>query len=152
MLSDMHVRLSPPPHEYQWIDCMCRRWGWEFEWTLREGAQVLEQHKYMECRFVRLDFAGTAPTTFTLSAWKTHYPYYEGDSHFTSSDAVLNAVYELSRYTLEGASLDTYTDSNTRERRPYEADGIIAASARLLVQRDVLWPRHSHAWVMNDPT
>ena len=28
-----------------------------------------------------------------------------------------------SRYTLEAASLDTYTDSNTRERRPYEADG-----------------------------
>eukprot|EP01050_Picozoa_sp_SAG11_P012697 SAG11_NODE_1429_length_4936_cov_5.029539_3_plen_589_part_00 len=127
-------------------------WGWEFDWTLRDGEQVLEQHKYMECRFVRLEFAGTAPTKFTVSAWKTHYPYYEGDSHFTSSSAVLNAVYELSRYTLEGASLDTYTDSNTRERRPYEADGIIAASARLLVQRDVLWPRHSHAWVLNDPT
>jgi hypothetical protein len=35
------------------------------------------------------------------------------------------------------ASLDSYSDSNTRERRPYEADGIIAATARLLVQRDV---------------
>jgi len=61
-------------------------------------------------------------------------------------------VWELSRYTLDAASMDTYTDSNTRERRPYEADGIIAATARLLVQRDYLWPRHSHAWVIQNPT
>ena len=46
------------------------------------------------------------------------------------------------------AALDTYTDSNTRERTPYEADGIIAASGRLLVQRDFLWGRHSHSYVL----
>ena len=34
----------------------------------------------------------------------------------------------------------------------YEADGIIAATGRLLVQRDILWGRHSHAWVIHDPT
>jgi hypothetical protein len=65
---------------------------------------------------------------------------------------MLNAVWELSRYTLEAASLDTYTDSNTRERRPYEADGGIAATARLLVQREYMWPRHSHAWTIQHPT
>jgi alpha-L-rhamnosidase len=134
-------------------DAVGSNWGWVQQWTLRDGAQTLTQHKYMECRFVTVAFSGTMDLSgFTLSAWKTHYPYYDSDSQFTSSNATLNAVYELSRYTLEAASLDTYTDSNTRERRPYEADGIIAASARMLVQRDVLWPRHSHAWVMNDPT
>lgn len=97
-------------------------------------------------------FSGTAPSNFTLSAWKTHYKWDESDSQFASSNATLNAVWELCRYTLNAASLDTYTDSNTRERRPYEADGIIAATARLMVQRDFLWPRHSHAWVINDPT
>ena len=81
----------------------------------------------MECRFVQLTFSGAAaPTTFTLSGWRTNYPYYPEDSSFTSSNATLNAVFELSRYTLEAASLDTYTDSNTRERHVYEADGIIA--------------------------
>ena len=30
--------------------------------------------------------------------------------------------------------LDTYTDSNARERRPYEADGLIAAGNRMLLQ------------------
>jgi len=133
-------------------DTIGATWGWEFDWTLRDGPQVLEQHKYMECRFVTLTFTGNAPSKFTLSAWKTHYRWYEEDSSFSSSNATLNAVWELSRYTVNAASLDTYTDSNTRERRPYEADGIIAASARLLVQRDYLWPRHSHAWVIQNPT
>ena len=117
-------------------------WGWEFVWTLREGVQRLEQHKYMECRFVSLTFS--TPVQFTLSAWAVHYPWAEEDSSFSSSNSTLDAVYNLCRYTLHGAALDTYTDSNTRERTPYEADGIIAASSRLLVQRDVLWPRHSH--------
>ena len=130
-------------------------WGWEFDWVLRDGEQQLEQHKFMECRFVSVTFSGGAagpPKEWTLSAWKVHYPWVESDSSFTSSNATLNAVWDLCRYTLDAASLDTYTDSNTRERRPYEADGIIAATGRLLVQRDVLWPRHSHAWVIHDPT
>ena len=126
-------------------------WGWEFTWTLRDGAQRLEQHKYMECRFVRLTFSGPAPT-FTLGAWRASYPWYDGDSSFTSNDETLNAVYDLCRYTLFSASLDTYTDSNTRERTPYEADGIIAMSGRLLVQREFLYPRHSHAYVLQNPT
>jgi len=132
-------------------DVVGTTWGWEFDWTLRNGDQVLEQHKYMECRFVSLTFSNL-PSNFTLSAWKVHYKWDETDSYFTSSNATLNAVWELSRYTLDAASLDTYTDSNTRERRPYEADGIIAATGRLLVQRDYLWPRHSHSWVIQNPT
>jgi len=127
-------------------------WGWEFDWTLRKGEQLLEQHKYMECRFVSLIFSGAAPVNFSLGAWKVHYPWYPEEAHFSSSNATLDAVWELACYTVEAASLSTYSDSNTRERRPYEADGIIAASARLLVQRDYLWARHSHAWVLQFPT
>jgi hypothetical protein len=128
-------------------------WGWEFDWVLRDGEQELEQHKYMECRWVSVIFNGTAaPSNFSVSAWQVQYPYDQSDSHFNSSSSMLNAVFELCRYTLEAASLDTYTDSNTRERRPYEADGIIAASGRSLLQRDFMWARHSHAWVINNPT
>lgn len=105
----------------------------------------------MECRFVRLDFSAPPPE-FTLSAWWASYPWVESDSSFSSDNATLDAVFDLCRYTLHAASLDTYTDSNTRERTPYEADGLIAASGRLLVQRDVLFARHSHAFVIEHPT
>ena len=125
-------------------------WGWQFTWTLRDGAQVLEQHKYMECRWVFIEFS--VDTQFTLSAWRVNYPWVESDSNFQSDNEILNAVYNLCRYTLYSASLDTYTDSNTRERTPYEADGLIAMSGRLVVQREYLYARHSHAYVIQNPT
>ena len=65
---------------------------------------------------------------------------------------MLNRVWELNRYTLEAAVLDTYTDSNTRERTPYEADGLIAATGRLMLQRDMMWARHSHSFIFTHPT
>lgn len=60
---------------------------------------------------------------FALSAWTVAYPWTETDSHFTSSNDMLNRVYELCRNTLRVTSLDTTTDSNTRERLPYEVRG-----------------------------
>jgi hypothetical protein len=68
-------------------------------------------------------------------------PWVEGDSHFESASpegrnesSVLAKVWELNRYTAQAAVLDTYTDSNTRERRPYEADGLVASTSRGWVQ------------------
>ena len=66
--------------------------------------------------------------------------------------SMLMAVWELNRYTVQAGILDTYTDSNTRERRPYEADGLVEATAHLWLQRDVMWARHSHAYVIQYPT
>jgi hypothetical protein len=54
--------------------------------------------------------------------------------------------YALCNYTMKATSLDTYTDSNTRERLPYELDGFIAATARLVTQREYAWPRHSFGY------
>ena len=46
-----------------------------------------------------------------------------------------------------------YTDSNARERRPYEADGLIASGSRMLLQKNsVMWARHSHSWILTYPT
>jgi len=53
---------------------------------------------------------------------------------------------------VQAGIIDTYTDSNTRERRPYEADGLVAATARGWVQRDFAWARHSHSYVFAFPT
>ena len=72
------------------LDLVGNTWGWEQQWTLRDGAQTLVQHKYvldavccvytcrrlidlsndcryMECRFVSLTFSGEmALDGFTL--------------------------------------------------------------------------------------
>lgn len=90
---------------------------------------------------------------FEIGAWVVQAPYVDEDSSFNSSNETLNRVWELCRYTLQAAVLDTYTDSNTRERRPYEADGLIAAGARLYLQKSaVMWARHSHTYVFTHAT
>ena len=43
------------------------------------------------------------------------YEWNAQDSHFESDNATLNAVWELNRYTVQAANLDTFTDSNTCE-------------------------------------
>merc|ERR1719174_805854 len=122
-------------------------------WTLRAGAQELWQHDYMIFRYLAIEFSdGHVPANFSVSAWGVKYEYVDGESQFASDNATLNAVHELARWTLDGGILDTYTDSNSRERRPYECDGLIAAANRQLLQSDAMWARHSHSWVLEVPT
>eukprot|EP00750_Incisomonas_marina_P028341 INCI666.2.p1 GENE.INCI666.2~~INCI666.2.p1 ORF type:complete len:697 (-),score=109.35 INCI666.2:60-2150(-) len=104
--------------------------------------------------------ASSAPITWlsrddaqpTLKAWQVQYPWSDTDSKFNSSISELNAVWALCQNTLKVTSLDTYTDSNTRERRPYEADGYITASSRLAMQREFAWVLHSNSFMLQTNT
>eukprot|EP00658_Telonema_sp_P-2_P008403 TRINITY_DN13167_c0_g1_i4.p1 TRINITY_DN13167_c0_g1~~TRINITY_DN13167_c0_g1_i4.p1 ORF type:complete len:516 (+),score=86.28 TRINITY_DN13167_c0_g1_i4:134-1681(+) len=91
-------------------------------------------------------------TLVSLSAWVVKYPYFEQDSAFDTSNPMLNKVWALCENTLRVTSLDTATDSNTRERLPYEADGIITGNSRLALQREYTWPRHSWTHNLWNPT
>jgi hypothetical protein len=84
---------------------------------------------------------GDAP--FSVSAWSVKYPWNETESAFASSNPMLNQVWDLCKNTLKVTSLDTTTDSNTRERLPYEADGYITGSSRTVFQKDQSWQLHS---------
>jgi hypothetical protein len=46
----------------------------------------------------------------------------------------------------------TATDSNTRERLPYEGDALITGHSRLSLQREFAWPRHSFRHNIENPT
>jgi hypothetical protein len=128
-------------------------WGYSFNWTLRAGPQVIEQHDYMIFRYLAIEvLSGVLPSNFSISAWRVNYEYEESDSSFASSDAMLNQVHELARWTLEAGVVDTLTDSNARERRPYECDGLIGGTNRALVQGDQMLNRHSYSWTLEVPT
>ena len=130
-----------------------RTWGYDTNWTLRDGDQRLVQHNYMLFRYLAVTLvAGELPASFAFSGWGVKYEYAPADSGFASSNATLNRVWELARWTLDGGVVDTYTDSNTRERRPYECDGLVAATARGLLQNDPMWGRHGASWVLEVPT
>lgn len=127
-------------------------WGYFFNWTMRAGEQTIEQHQYMEFRYVNIYFDSAPPVDFNLSAWQASYEWNDEDSSFTCSNATLQAVWDLNKYTMKYAVLDTFIDSDTRERRPYEADGLVVSTARNWLQRDPMWNRHSVSYVVQFPT
>jgi hypothetical protein len=119
---------------------------------------VFEQHEYYTFRYGELIIGPSDPSfiavlDFNLTAWVVRYPWLETDSSFESPNEMLNAVWALSANTIKVTSLDTTTDSNTRERLPYEADGLVTGASRSVLQRNALaWNHHSYRHNFENPT
>jgi len=80
------------------------------------------------------------------------YPFDETESYFTSSDAVLNQVWNLCKYSMKATSfLGVFVDGD-RERIPYEADAYINQLGFYGVVRDYSIGRYSHEYLINRPT
>ena len=94
----------------------------------------------------------TRPTINNLSSLVTRYPFDEMKSSFSSDSVVLNNIYSLCSNTIRDTSLDTFTDSQTRERTPYEADGYITSLSRFVLQSGWQWQKHSAINVFLNPT
>ena len=83
----------------------------------------IHQLRYMEFRYGEMVVMNesTFPfDNFTLTAWRVRYKWDDNDkAQFISSSNMLNKVWNLCVNTIRITSLDTTTDSNTRERLPY---------------------------------
>ncbi|MEP7052231.1 MAG: hypothetical protein ABJB12_17835, partial [Pseudomonadota bacterium] len=80
------------------------------------------------------------------------YPFDDTASSFSSSDDTLNRVYDISKYTVKATTFaDIYIDGD-RERTPYEADAYIQQLGHYAIDRDYALARHSHEYLMQNPT
>jgi hypothetical protein len=80
------------------------------------------------------------------------YPFDETESYFTSSDTVLNQVWNLCKYSMKATSfLGVFVDGD-RERIPYEADAYINQLGFYGAVRDYSIGRYSHEYLINRPT
>ncbi len=80
------------------------------------------------------------------------YPFDETESYFSSSDTVLNQVWDLCKYSIKATSLlGVYVDGD-RERIPYEADAYINQLGHYGVAREYSMGRYSHEYLINRPT
>ncbi|WP_216587727.1 family 78 glycoside hydrolase catalytic domain [Streptomyces brasiliscabiei] len=120
-------------------------------WTLRDGEQRFEHWGYRGFRWAELR------TTLDLSeavvsgrAWKLDWD--GSDASFRSSDADLDRVWELCRYSIEATRGDLYTDTPTRERGPYEGDALINQLSEYGVQRSYALARFSNDYLVRKGT
>lgn len=80
------------------------------------------------------------------------YPFDETESFFTSSDTVLNQVWDLCKYSMKATSFTGIYVDGDRERIPYEADALINQLGHYGVAREYSIARHSHEYLMHHAT
>lgn len=81
-----------------------------------------------------------------------YYPFDNTESYFTSSDTVLNQVWDLCKYSIKATSFTgTYVDGD-RERIPYEADALINQLGQYSVTREYSIARHSEEYLIHHAT
>ena len=95
------------------------------EWTFSGGARTMESWGLRVFRYVEIENSPVPITAKNLQAVAELSPFDEDAATFSSSDSTLNAVWTLSRNTMEANTVDLYVDSWTRERAAYEADAYI---------------------------
>lgn len=80
------------------------------------------------------------------------YPTDDEDSYFSSSDTILNQVWELCKYSIKATSFTGIYVDGDRERIPYEADALINQLCHYCVAREFSMARASHEYLIFHPT
>lgn len=81
-----------------------------------------------------------------------HYPFDESASDFACSDAKLNAIWDLCKYTMKATSFAGLMVDGDRERKPYEADLYINQLGWLYCTGDNTLPRHTQEYLLSHHT
>ncbi len=106
----------------------------------------------MPFRYVEIEEAPFAVTADNIRQIALHYPFDESSSSFSSSDPVLDRIYEFCKYSIKATSfMGIYVDGD-RERIPYEADAYINQLCHYCVDREYTMARYSHEYLMRNPT
>lgn len=120
------------------------------------GGQAIKMPAYigevLPFRYVEIEgYAGDLQQTDVVRAY-VHYPFDDFAAHFESSDPVLNAVWELCKYSIKATTFaGVYVDGD-RERIPYEGDIYINQLSHYGVDQEYSLARHSHEYVMHHAT
>ena len=81
-----------------------------------------------------------------------HYYFNDAASYFHSSDTILNAVWDMCKYSMKATSFaGVYVDGD-RERIPYEADALINQLGHYCVDSEYSIGRYTHEYLITHPT
>lgn len=87
-----------------------------------------------------------------LRQMTVHEPFNEEASYFKSTDATLNAVWNLCKYSIKATSAFGYYVDGDRERTPYEADAYIDQLGDYCTARSYYMARRTGQYLLAHPT
>lgn len=121
-------------------------------WTLADGRQTLTNWGYRSYRYAEVIGAPAGLGVENFQAAVLRQPFDESESHFESSDFVLNDIWDMLKYGIKATSLDVYVDTHSRERRNYEGDAYIHQLSQYAIERQYAFPRYSMEYLFYRPT
>jgi alpha-L-rhamnosidase len=121
-------------------------------WTLREGPQRIEHWGYRAFRWIELLADPDVNVAGAVQALALRLSWSDDDAAFRSSNADLDRVWEMCRYSIQALRFDIYQDTPTREREPYEGDALVNQLSEYSVQRSYALSRYSTSYLIRRPT
>lgn len=103
-------------------------------------------------RYVELELNDIDISKLRAKQIAVHYPFNERASWFNSSDDTLNAIWDLSKYSMKATSFAGIYVDGDRERIPYEADAYINQLSHYLVEDEYALARFSQEHFIAHPT
>jgi hypothetical protein len=88
----------------------------------------------------------------TIKQKAIHYNFNDEASYFSSSNKVMNAIWDLCKHTIKATSFTGYYVDGDRERIPYEADAYINQLSHYSVDNDYTIARRTNEYFINNPT
>lgn len=125
---------------------------YEETWTLKKGQQTIDTFGMKNFRYVEILNMPVGLSEEQVKGSAMYQDFDDNASYFTSSNEWLNRLYDFTKYTVKATNQDLYTDSQARERRAYEGDALINALSSYAFEADYSLARHSHEYLIDNPT
>jgi hypothetical protein len=135
------------PLEVHWVESSRNA----ITYRLRDGRQAFESFSAYAGRYLIVQHTGAAPVELHDLAVLSANCGTARDGSFRSSDAQLNAIYEICQNTVVAGSDDTYCNAPAYEQMNCAFDARAAAIADLLTCRNIDLSQHSLRLFADDP-
>jgi len=120
------------------------------------GPQAVKMPDYigevLPFRYVELEGYKETVKEAEIVRSSVHYPFDDSASSFESSDSVLNAVWNLCKYSVKATTFAGIYVDGDRERIPYEADAYINQLCHYSVDNEYSMARRSHEYLLYNAT
>ena len=125
---------------------------YEEQWVLKKGEQTLEGIGMKCFRYIQIKNFPASLTAEQITGLTIRQEFDDPQSSFSSSNQMLNEIYEMTKYTVKTAAQSQYVDSQSRERKTYEGDILVQMMSSFSFLDDYSLARHSLDYVVNNPT
>ena len=103
-------------------------------------------------RYLEISGAAQPFTPEALIRETAHYPFDDHAAQFSSSDTILNQIWNLCQYSIKATSFTGVYVDGDRERIPYEGDAVINQLSHYAVDNEFIMTRRSMEYLMQHPT